>query len=1591
MNHLRRLKSKISGLLSILLVLSVLGQAGGLLVPIANGASDNLVLGSTLVGYSTQATAGVASSVYDGLISTYWQPNSSERDPAKTGAWVSINLGAVKSFNKAVFQMAVSNGVSKVRIEYSNNNSSWTKAYEETVTNRGTTARTETVKLNNTVTAQYVRITFLFSAQSPNFQLSEFELYNDGGPTEPAPVTSAFISSANGTATILWTDPVQSAVYLDFDKVKVFDLSDGSKSVLVNKGQQSATFTNLNVNKAYTFAIQTVTTDDKISSNVLVSVKPDIYPNTQLFNSGQLRAVKNKILTPGNTDYSGAVNQLIVDAELAMTNGPYSVMYKTGTPPNKTPSNPEGDKHDYWSAAPYWWPDPTKPDGLPYINRDGETNPEGLTDKYDKQSYTLLRTTVSILSLAYYYTNDNKYADRAALLLKTWFIDPETKMNPNMNYAQGVGGAENGRKEGVLESDKLLEIIDSIELISNSGSWSSSDTLSFKKWLMQYTEWLQASPLAQAEKATINNHGTWYDAQFVNYLMYLGKKEDAKAYLQKTAIPRISAQIMDDGTMPEELRRTRPFHYFLFNLIPFSMLSILGDQVGVDLWNSGDGIRKAYGFIAPYIIDFAQWPYDELRDEDETAFARYLREAAVRYGDDRLWSAAEIMLGEQLHTHRVNLIAPGNTDPAPRKELVAFSFQGLYVPVIGTINNDEITLDVPNGTDVTSLIATFKTSGQRVKIGSILQESGVTANDFTNPVVYSVESPSGSSRNYTIRVNVLPNRLPVTIYETGFSDYRNDPSIDKDLLVDSSKTIFDLIKPMPQALSEMKPLTWYSGLNDNGMVKSSARIFIKDGNSQHTRSMPAALRLVKDAVYGSTVTIPISLKNYNNISGSFAARTQDQSVTYNLYSEWSVDGGATWNVANTLTRDATRTTLTDSYGNYPFSFSINDVRANNNPNFLFRLRLDKSSSGYMNIDDFKLTGEPLFDLNQKELTEFSFKGLNPDVSGTIDGTEIRLTVPYGTNVTQLVASFNTSGTKVRVGSTTQVSGVTANSFTDPVVYIVEAGNGTRQNYTVKVNTTAEIDTTPPVWPGNAVLSYSNVNQTGMILSWPKATDNVGIKEYRVYNGDSLMGTVTGTTYSVSGLTARTNYTFKIVALDQAGNQRVGLSVAATTLGYSNSSSSSRPGAGSPSTENASNAEIGKIDSSSITVKEEKTVDGRTIQLVTVDVAGLSKAIEAIKGKNSNEQKITLEVKGSGSVVKVDLPGSAIQSGNQFAPQTVISIKTDMATYNLPIKVIDVGAIAKSLGADTKDVQIRVSIEKVAGAIGEQILQKANAAGLTLIGGDQAKVLDFKITAVAKGSVVSIDHFNNTYVSRIIVIPQKVDPAKATAVLYNPATGEMTFVPAVFNVVDGNTQVTIKNHSNSIYMVVQSSKSFADLNGHWAKADVELLASKLLVKGFTDTAFEPGNSITRAEFAALLVRALGLNADPSSKFSDVNSKDWFASAIVAAAQSGIVAGFEDGTFRPNAPITREQMALMITRSMTIAGKSNDTSGRVKQLLTKFADQGTISAWAQEAVAQAVDAALINGQTDTTFVPQANATRAEAAVMLRRFLQFEGFIN
>ena len=223
-------------------------------------------------------------------------------------------------------------------------------------------------------------------------------------------------------------------------------------------------------------------------------------PPTLLMNGRILAQSKQRILA-GDAALQPAFSNLLHDAEKAMTDGPYSVMNKN-TPP------PSGDKHDYTSLARYWWPDPGKPDGLPYIQRDGITNPDSQGPNSDYTQLSKLASSVETLGMAYYLTGEGRYAERSALLLRAWFLAPETRMNPNLNFPQAILGRDDGRKTGVLDGRKFNVILDGIALISDSPALNADETTALHAWFSEYLNWLKTNKLAQDESASKNNHGT---------------------------------------------------------------------------------------------------------------------------------------------------------------------------------------------------------------------------------------------------------------------------------------------------------------------------------------------------------------------------------------------------------------------------------------------------------------------------------------------------------------------------------------------------------------------------------------------------------------------------------------------------------------------------------------------------------------------------------------------------------------------------------------------------------------------------------------------------------------------------------------------------------------------------------------------------------------------------------------------------------------------------------------------------------------------------------------------------------------------------
>ncbi|WP_222429924.1 fibronectin type III domain-containing protein [Paenibacillus cremeus] len=551
-------------------------------------------------------------------------------------------------------------------------------------------------------------------------------------------------------------------------------------------------------------------------------------------------------------------------------------------------------------------------------------------------------------------------------------------------------------------------------------------------------------------------------------------------------------------------------------------------------------------------------------------------------------------------------------------------------------------------------------------------------------------------------------------------------------------------------------------------------------------------------------------------------------------------------------------------------------------------------------------------------------------------------------------------------------------------------NGTTYYYYVTANNTfgesssSNVVNATPVAPPQAPSAPQGLTATGgnqlISLSWSAVS---GATSYNVYqfsnNTYTKLGSVTNAVYTVGGLGSGTSYSYAVTAVNAVGESTYSSIASALTLSSSSSSSSSGGGGTSSPTSTVQATKDG-AQVSSEPVKE--TVGGKTVSKVTIDSDTLGKVFDALKSGDS--KKISIEVKSSESIAKVQLDANALLTGLKNAPNAVLSIKSNDVTYNLPAKALDIAGLAKQLGTDAGNVKLNIVIEKVTGPTADLISSKAAQAGLTLLSG----AVDFSITAEGNGKTTTVSDFGNSYVPRSILLTQTVDSAQVTAVLYNPATGEMSFVPATFATVNGKTEVTIKRQGNSTYTVVKSSKTFDDIQGHWAKNEIELLASKLVIKGATDTSFAPDSNITRAEFAALLVRAFGFTEAAPAKFNDVPSSSWFASAVGTAVKAGLVEGFEDNTFKPNDKITREQMAVMITRAMKLAGKSEASDAKQ---LDKFTDSTSINAWAKDAVAQAAKAGIVNGATDTTFVPAANATRAEAAVMLKRLLTYAQFIN
>lgn len=336
-------------------------------------------------------------------------------------------------------------------------------------------------------------------------------------------------------------------------------------------------------------------------------------PRTAVLDGKRLQQAKLR-LDRGDPELKRAVRDLRGRADTWLGQGPWTVV-------DKPKPAPGGDVHDYLSQAPYWWPTRTptadNPWGCPYEQRDGQRNPEVDTGT-DRLDVEKVFDSTYDLTLAWYYTGEKRYAEKAATVLRTWFLDPETRMNPNLDHAQFIPCKYDGRAIGIIDfSQSYTSVVDAIAILGTGApGWSKSDRSAMGKWNKDFLGWLVNSDFGKQESAAQNNHGTFYDMQVAALAYATGDTALARRTVLDARARRMDPQIAADGSQPQELVRTRSWHYSAFDLVAYTRLAAIGRNVGVDLWShqgpEGQSLFKAVGYLLPAATGAAAWPHPEL-------------------------------------------------------------------------------------------------------------------------------------------------------------------------------------------------------------------------------------------------------------------------------------------------------------------------------------------------------------------------------------------------------------------------------------------------------------------------------------------------------------------------------------------------------------------------------------------------------------------------------------------------------------------------------------------------------------------------------------------------------------------------------------------------------------------------------------------------------------------------------------------------------------------------------------------------------------------------------------------------------------------
>lgn len=298
----------------------------------------------------------------------------------------------------------------------------------------------------------------------------------------------------------------------------------------------------------------------------------------------------------------------------------------------KPQPSPTGDPHDYVSYARYWWPDPTRPEGLPFIRKDGHVNRAQLA-RGDRNKLDELATVVHTLASGWHLNRNTACAVRAGEWLRAWFVAPATRMNPSLDYAQiRLGHNHNrGSNSGLLDARGFAAVVEAITWLDDSPALTKQEAVTIRQWFTEYLHWFTTSENGRLEHEASNNHGTWYLAQAIALARFVGNNELARD-LAREDFARIAQQFAPDGSQPLEMVRTDGLSYCAFNLEAQFQVAKLAAPLGVDLWHfqatNGASLKQGLEFLRPYNANPQSWPHNQLKKMEPGFLQPLLDQAA---------------------------------------------------------------------------------------------------------------------------------------------------------------------------------------------------------------------------------------------------------------------------------------------------------------------------------------------------------------------------------------------------------------------------------------------------------------------------------------------------------------------------------------------------------------------------------------------------------------------------------------------------------------------------------------------------------------------------------------------------------------------------------------------------------------------------------------------------------------------------------------------------------------------------------------------------------------------------------------------------